>query len=86
MFSSCAACLCRQERLLDDLKVEEGEEGEVDENGVTLSNKKVRPLKRLSLQMLLLFCVMMVPALAFIQKTNFQAKETSVLWPQTEIS
>lgn len=61
MFSSCAACLCCQERLLDDLKVEEGEEGEVDENGVTLSNKKVRPLKCLSLQMLLLllFCVMM---------------------------
>nr|XP_046237983.1 histone-lysine N-methyltransferase SETD5 isoform X4 [Scatophagus argus] len=29
-----------EERLLDDVKVEEGEEGEVDENGVTISSKR----------------------------------------------
>ncbi|XP_035486114.2 histone-lysine N-methyltransferase SETD5 isoform X5 [Scophthalmus maximus] len=29
-----------EERLLDELKVEEGEEGEVDENGVTISSKR----------------------------------------------
>ncbi|XP_070695993.1 histone-lysine N-methyltransferase SETD5 isoform X2 [Pempheris klunzingeri] len=29
-----------EERLLDEVKMEEGEEGEVDENGVTISNKK----------------------------------------------
>ncbi|XP_051270857.1 histone-lysine N-methyltransferase SETD5 isoform X2 [Dicentrarchus labrax] len=29
-----------EERLLDEVKVEEGEEGEVDENGVTISSKK----------------------------------------------
>lgn len=41
VLSRALARLCRQERLLDDLKVEEGEEGELDENGVTISNKKV---------------------------------------------
>lgn len=30
-----------QERLLDEMKVEEGEDGEVDENGVAISSKKV---------------------------------------------
>lgn len=30
-----------QERLLDEMKVEEGEDGEVDENGVTISSRKV---------------------------------------------
>ncbi|XP_019124727.2 SET domain-containing protein 5 isoform X4 [Larimichthys crocea] len=29
-----------EERLLDDLKVEDGEEGEVDENGIAISSKK----------------------------------------------
>ncbi|XP_041811519.1 histone-lysine N-methyltransferase SETD5 isoform X2 [Chelmon rostratus] len=29
-----------EERLLDDVKVEEGEDGEVDENGVAISNKR----------------------------------------------
>ncbi|XP_076606506.1 histone-lysine N-methyltransferase SETD5 isoform X5 [Chaetodon auriga] len=29
-----------EERLLDDVKVEEGEDGEVDENGVTISSKR----------------------------------------------
>lgn len=31
-----------QERLLEEVKVEEGEEGEVDENGVVISSKKVQ--------------------------------------------
>lgn len=35
-------CLFVQERLLDEVKVEEGEEGEVDENGVVISSKRVR--------------------------------------------
>lgn len=34
-------CIFIQERLLEELKVEEGEDGEVDENGVTVSSKKV---------------------------------------------
>jgi len=33
-----------QERLLDELNMEEGEEGEVDENGVAIANKSVRHL------------------------------------------
>ena len=48
MFSSCSAFLCIQERLLDELKVEEGEEGEVDENGIAVSSKRVRQFSNIA--------------------------------------
>lgn len=35
------------------MKVEEGEEGEVDENGVAISSKRVRHFKSFPIQMLL---------------------------------
>lgn len=68
------------------MKVEEGEEGEVDENGVAISSKRVRHFKYFPIQMLF-FCVTMdcdSSSTSLIQKRN--CFRSGRLWasPQTE--